>query len=61
MLTWNGRPIQPDHMPAWLRAEYESEQKRIDAMEWRIQLFEIRALPEANVVDWPTEPGEFLQ
>ena len=67
MLTWGGKSIpdflrsqrfNPDSMPAWLREEFRKAQERAD---WEDTLDDIRALPEATVLDWPTEPGDFLR
>ena len=81
-IHWDGKPIRniktyrdglvvgcrlaPDHMPEHIRIAFESEQRRLDALDakeaWVEQtLAEIAALPEATVLDWPTEPGEYLQ
>lgn len=42
-----GRLYDPDHLPEWLRIEYEREQERLD---WLDTMDDIMALPEREPV-----------
>lgn len=61
-----GLPTDP--MPEALRLAYESEQRRLDALD-RLsfeqyverEVAAIRTLPESTILDWRTEPGEYLR